>query len=279
MTQKTEWERTCNRFVAFLDIAGFKSLCNLHNEDHNYIYRILKLTTELCDLEENGVIYERDSLYIIAISDSIIIITKDDSDESFSYFTLILGEVFNFTFCLSPMNAVASYGNMTVDRENMIIFGNAYNRAYKLSNEMDYYGVLCDESFEAYIAEKNNKFLDQDSFVKIQSYFKSSDDSGTRIKNYTNLVWFDSLRYNTIAQYAYEKCIIEDGSSSKTDIVKVYDTIPGSYEQRVDFFIHQHFHRCEHKYRDKVKRRLNNTIQSIEDMQTQHLLRYRFDRI
>ena len=81
MYNKMEWELNCKRFVAFIDIAGFKAM--VQNEEATKIATILGEFKLIADkqCEKYGKV---DMLYTIAVSDSIIIISKDDSEDSFS---------------------------------------------------------------------------------------------------------------------------------------------------------------------------------------------------
>ena len=143
-----EWELNCKRFVAFIDMAGFKAM--VHNEEATKIATILGEFKYIADkeCEEYGKV---GMLYTIAISDSIILISKDDSEDSFSCFCQSLGAVFNNTLTFKLMTAAVAFGEMYVDRTNMIFFGEPYNIAYSLQEQMNYYGVLCDDSMSEYL--------------------------------------------------------------------------------------------------------------------------------
>ena len=146
-----EWDLNCKRFVAFIDIAGFKAM--VHNEEATKIATILGEFKYIADkeCEEYGKV---GMLYTIAISDSIILISKDYSEDSFSCFCQSLGAVFNNTLTFKLMTAAVAFGEMYVDRTNMIFFGEPYNIAYSLQEQMNYYGVLCDDSMSEYLKLK-----------------------------------------------------------------------------------------------------------------------------
>ena len=71
--KSTNWKQTCNRMIAFFDILGFKNW--VARENHDTVYRkLLQLTNISNDITKSR------NLYIARFSDSMIIVSKDDSD-------------------------------------------------------------------------------------------------------------------------------------------------------------------------------------------------------
>ena len=191
-----EWELHCKRFVAFIDIAGFKAM--VKSEKITKIADMLGLFKLLADkqCEEYG---HPCMLYTIAISDSIIIISKDDSEDSFSCFCQSLGVVFNNTLTFKLMTAAVAFGEMYVDRTNMIFFGEPYNIAYSLQEQMNYYGVLCDNSMSDYLKSRelstHNANFYKRLFIELPSLLKKKTTneckSCNEMKEILNFKWFD----------------------------------------------------------------------------------------
>lgn len=196
MYKKMEWDLNCKRFVAFIDIAGFKAM--VHNEEATKIATILSEFKLIADkqCEEYGM---ADMLYTIAVSDSIIIISKDDSEDSFSCFCQSLGVVFNNTLTSKLMTAAVAFGEMYVDRTNMIFFGEPYNIAYSLQEQMNYYGVLCDDSMSEYLKTRelstHNAIFYKRLFIELPSSLKEKTmnecKSCNEMKERLNFKWFD----------------------------------------------------------------------------------------
>ena len=264
----SSWERYCKRFVAFLDIAGFKAMCNQHIEDDGYIHDILNHNAILSKLEQSNHENLREYLYILNISDSIIVISKDDSEMALSCLTLAVGEIFNYTFVQAPINGAIAPGLMSVDIEKNIFFGQAYNLAYMLQEQMDYYGIVCDSSVEEYLQRISPDSLLHNVFVKIQSYFKGEKES--KPKACVNYIWFDSLKFGTIS-YTAAQNFVRDKDLSELPLADENGVVCGTYEERIGATINRHYSKCDEKSRGKIGRRLNNTMQSIKDL----LCRYR----
>lgn len=124
------WKVFSMRFVAFLDIAGFKATSKFEF----YSYSLLNAFKKISQEEQNNYKCNTDEyLYIVAISDSIVIFSKDDSIESFCCFSHAIGRIFNKGILLGRlMNAAVSYGEIFVDKDNLIFGGVTYDTAYNL---------------------------------------------------------------------------------------------------------------------------------------------------
>ena len=249
-----EWGLHNKRFVAFLDIAGFKAM--VRNEKTSKIAAILSEFKLLADKQckEYGYPF---MLYSIAISDSIIIISKDDSEESFSCFCQSLGIVFNNTLTFKLITCAVAFGEMYVDRENMIFFGEPYNIAYTLQDNMNYYGVLCDESVSRYIKEK--KLVTQSNhfnfykklFIKLPSSVKKTKIHESPIHYNTqdmlNFKWFDP-HFDPVKRF-----VEQDGM-----LVGTY------YERVVQLFDKERLKQVSYsEEKSKIEERINNTIEIV----------------
>lgn len=249
-----DWVPICKRFVAFIDIAGFKAM--VKKESATEIATLLSDFKLLADkqCEEYG---QPNMLFTIAISDSIVVFSKDDSEDSFACFCQSLGVIFNNAMTLKLMNAGVAFGDMYVDRANMIFFGEPYIIAYTLQEKMDYYGILCDESVSKYIKEKEhvtqNKhfhfykklFIKQPSPLKILKISESSIYKD--MQDVLNFKWFDMHFAPT------HKFVEEDG------------IIVGTYYDRMLRVIERERKKLisTEEY-SKIEERINNTIEMIE---------------
>lgn len=138
-----KWEPTANRYVAFLDIMGFKDL--VLKTPHNEVYKLMKKINhsrkfiegvKWSDAEENLV---KSTTY----SDSIIIYSKDDSYEAFDILVTTVAGLSNYLLRDGiPFKGAVAFGMMTLDIENSIFFGQPLIDAYLLEEEIYYYGIL-----------------------------------------------------------------------------------------------------------------------------------------
>ena len=261
MYKKMEWDLNCKRFVAFIDIAGFKAM--VHNEEATKIATILSEFKLIADkqCEEYGM---ADMLYTIAVSDSIIIISKDDSEDSFSCFCQSLGVVFNNTLTSKLMTAAVAFGKMYVDRTNMIFFGEPYNIAYSLQEQMNYYGVLCDNSMSDYLKSRelpthNDNFnFYKRLFMVIPSSLKKKTTSECKycneMKEKLNFKWFD-MHFDPTHRF-----VEPDG---------IY---VGTYFQRINsFFEREKLNVVHSKNKTMIEERIKNTEDMIGLFSTREL--------
>ncbi len=158
MEEETKWNDTCDRFVAFLDIMGFKD--RVFREEHEDVKKmLLSLRKPISTIEENvknpliqqvlksqdkdDVITHPSIVYPVTFSDSIILISDDASDISamflFSYVSWILQVAFEKRI---PMKGAIAYGEMTSDQGNSLYFGEPLIDAFELQKELKLYGVI-----------------------------------------------------------------------------------------------------------------------------------------
>lgn len=192
MNDNKRWKTSCNRFVAFLDIAGFKYFRKNHKTCE--VEEMLLKIRDATDLQ-NRHFKPYKSLYIINISDSIIVFSKDDSAESFACFSHFIGAIFNQILLeYRLLNGAIAYGDIYVGRRKMIFFGEAYEKAYELQNKMNYYGIACDDSIDNYFSvsdmKQNPDYYDSYHrlYVEVKSYLKK-EDSPCKLLNF---LWYES---------------------------------------------------------------------------------------
>ena len=136
------------RFVSYLDMLGFSGLltCNLN-----------RAWALLCDFErlksgpENlrfG--FDRKLIEVETVfSDSIVIISRDDSDESMRAIVRRTLEVFSAAFQSSiPLRGAIAHGEMIVSHEPLLFTGPAFVEAHRLGESQQFLGVSLDYTTE-----------------------------------------------------------------------------------------------------------------------------------
>lgn len=255
------WKVFSNRFVAFLDIAGFKATTKYPC----YSYSLLQAFKGIAIKEQEQYNIDGiDRLFIVAVSDSIIVFTKDDSIESFCCFVNTVGKIFNISLLFKRfMNAAMVCGNTFVDREQQIFGGEAYDMAYSLQESMNYFGILCDPSISEYL-DKNkdcgvgyfnyykNFFFDVKYYIKEQCGVKRIATG-----KWLNLFWYSFVQYDNIlnTRVIWGNEEIELCTSDQNGI------IAGTYFDFITEAIQNYGEDTP-----KIKQKINNTMDVLESM-------------
>lgn len=190
MEEKVKWNDTCERFVAFLDIMGFKDM--VFRNTHEKIYNILIEFKKRLDDIENTIgrtpkkpdeksrsNSENDHpIGQVIFSDSIILVTNDDSFDSFVNLVSSIFWIFNFALPNNiPIKGAIAYGKTTADFNNSLHFGRPIIDAFELQNEFLMYGIVLHHSAEQFFA--NNNLIEKLDrlFFKWQAPFRSANVS------------------------------------------------------------------------------------------------------
>lgn len=137
------WQPTTSRYVVYIDIMGFKDLVT--RNQHHKIYEMMKSITESMDVTQQvfgKTSKNSNNLLMMTYSDSIIIYSEDGSIESQK--NIIDGTANLLDFIIEdeiPFRGAIAFGNMTLDIENSIFFGQPLIDAYLLSEELAFYGI------------------------------------------------------------------------------------------------------------------------------------------
>jgi hypothetical protein len=146
---KEGWEITSNRFVAYIDIMGFKDM--VARIPHNRIYQMMKKINEKKKLNVN-VKWGKNPDKLIrttTYSDSIIIYSKDKSYDSLDSVMCTVSGLTSDLFMESiPHKGAIAFGVMTLDEDNSIFFGQPLIDAYLLQEELYFYGVILHSTVE-----------------------------------------------------------------------------------------------------------------------------------
>ncbi|WP_276381339.1 hypothetical protein [Flavobacterium sp. H4147] len=208
--KKTNWKTTDKRFVAFLDILGFKDkiMRNTHSEIYDELSKLSKVKSHLekvASKTNESPIYQDADIYIVSFSDSIVIFSKNDDYENFEFFLISL----RYFFSNAIANKIAikggmAYGEISLNKQEQIYFGQPIIDAYLLEEDVNYFGVVAHNSIDKYINDNNSKILS--SKIIEQILFKGKTPLKCGKIHHTNLDWFAmSLNPNKIDKKTEEE--------------------------------------------------------------------------
>jgi hypothetical protein len=174
-----EWSITAERYVAFIDIMGFRSLVLRTPTDQ--IYRIMKAFHDrarlaekqaklmLRETNEGTPRFEMDPkgaefVRVVQFSDSVVAFTPDTSTMSSIAIRLAsMGFIFEGLSARIPLRGAIARGACTADFRHSIFFGQPIVDAYELGEDQQWYGVVEHENCEPKSEE------DVDSIAEMQS--------------------------------------------------------------------------------------------------------------
>lgn len=156
-SNETAWPITCSRYVAYIDIMGFKDM--VARTSHNDIYNMMKKIENSKTKHEN-ILWGNVSSKLVTTttySDSIMIYSKDESNDSLhSLICTVAGLTYDLFIAGIPHKGSIAFGLMTLDKENSIFFGQPLIDAYRLQEELLFYGIIIHASAELNMI--NNKY-------------------------------------------------------------------------------------------------------------------------
>jgi hypothetical protein len=162
-----KWEPTCERFVAFIDIMGFKD--KIYRENHMTILptmqnlqqalsvinkeAILLLEGQVDDAQKDIPI--KSVIRVIIFSDSILLVSLDDSYQSALKITVGANWIITNAFRNQlPIKGAIAHGLFTADLPKSLYFGRPLIDAYELQNELCFYGVVMHHSMDKHLVDK-----------------------------------------------------------------------------------------------------------------------------
>jgi len=164
-----EFQNTCNRFIAYFDIMGFRDLS--YRNSHEEVAKIMNLVSEKIQaikvteeylLKNDGdpdSAFEKAIIMPIVFSDTIILISGSntfyDARKAIYAASFLLSKMLEMGV---PVKGALSYGFMTADLEKSIYFGRPLIDAYLLCEETFFYGATLHHSFEKYLSENDSTF-------------------------------------------------------------------------------------------------------------------------
>lgn len=170
-----------NRFVAFLDIMGFKD--RVARTPHSDLLKDLiefnkEISTLIAEKTVNG-----SDLTLAQFSDSIVIFSSNASQQSFKELAEVTsGIMYKAIQMMIPLKGAIAYGKVTCDMSKQLFFGQALIDAYLLEENVQFYGVLVHHTAEEYVI----KSLPNNIFRDIQAPLKSG-----KISHY-ELIWYNT---------------------------------------------------------------------------------------
>jgi hypothetical protein len=236
------WNPTCNRFVAFLDIMGFRD--RVFREDHDKVKEMLESLRPAIKIIEDEIkkpdlrrllksqskdetISPSSIIYPVTFSDSIILISNDDSDISAFYMLGFVIFVLIIAFEKAiPMKGAIACGKMTADTHESLYFGKPLIDAFELQQELQLYGVVLHHTCEKHINDPN--------FFKDPS-LKGSRDNGI-IKYLAPMKSGKITHYivNWVYTYKNEKVPIFKEKNPINAISNLYNSVSGKPRLYVD---------------------------------------------
>jgi hypothetical protein len=105
-------------------------------------------------------------VFPVSFSDSIILFTSDDKEDSAD--RIIIDAVYVLSQAIEngiPMKGAIAFGEMTVDTTNSLYFGKPIIDAYKLHQELQIYGVILHHTAQKRISELNDTKIITNAFT------------------------------------------------------------------------------------------------------------------
>lgn len=174
--ENQEWDKTCNRFVAFFDIMGFKEMVE-RNEHEVIVQKLesLKVTLRHLDALQNDKRHvEFSETKSITFSDSIIFFSKGDTIGDAN--KIIFDSIFLIIMALDygiPIKGALSFGKITVDIDNSLFFGRPIIDSYLLHDSLQLYTAVIDNHCELKFNELNLPMLVKTFFTEYKANFKT----------------------------------------------------------------------------------------------------------
>lgn len=194
--KKTNWKPTDKRFVAFLDILGFKDSIMRNSHDEIYaqlsIINKFKNTIESSSNENLEEYYSDSDVYVVNFSDSIVIFSKNDSVFNFEYFIVMVRYLFGK--CIDnkiPIKGGIAYGEISLNKSEQIYFGQPIIDAYLLEEDVNHLGITFHNSIDKYLSDNKTQIDDLKYLDKAIFNYKVPLKYGKLKHN--NINWFKIL--------------------------------------------------------------------------------------
>jgi hypothetical protein len=170
MAEKLEgWNPTCERFVAFLDIMGFRDrVFRETHEDIGKMLESLRRRIESIEKQAKNILDDNKAgkfgnftpsyVYPISFSDSIILFSNDNSIFSAGSILINVAVIlYEAILAEIPIKGAIAYGEQTADLDKSIFFGKPLIDAFELQNELQLYDVILHHTTEKQLLNLNQK--------------------------------------------------------------------------------------------------------------------------
>lgn len=149
MQDNSDWKVKTKRYVAFLDVLGFKDYVLRHSIDE--VYGRLQ-TLNGFRPEEGERDYDSDEekrIKVSIFSDSIFIFSRDDAFVTLRHFLSYVKRVMRMALRSEiPLKGAIAYGDIVVDEKGNLFCGQPIIDAYLLEEDLQYMGVVFHHTFE-----------------------------------------------------------------------------------------------------------------------------------
>lgn len=188
--KNTNWLPTDERFVAFIDILGFKDLVmrSTHSKIYDLLSEISKLRGQIDNWKDtNDGRYSNTELYTVSFSDSIVVFSKSGTVEDFDLFIYSVHWLFSEAIKKSiPLKGALAYGEISLNKSNQIYFGQPIIDAYLLEEEVNYFGIVAHNSIEKFYSKHRVESKMQSILTEFKTPLKCGQIS------HLNLLWFST---------------------------------------------------------------------------------------
>ncbi len=152
---------TAKRYVAFLDIMGFKDRVARHS--HEEILLELQQMSEFVSTNLKGL----SDIKFVMFSDSFLFFTEHDDETVLKHLIeLLMGVMNNAINNKIPIKGVVAKGIFTFDFAKQLFFGQPLIDAYGLEENIVIYGIVAHHSFEKDARSLTDWFIDAEIPLK-----------------------------------------------------------------------------------------------------------------
>lgn len=143
-------KNTTERFVAFLDIMGFKD--RVARTNHTSL--LAQLTAFNKDITQYIGKYKTTEIQLAQFSDSIVLFSNDITQRSLMTLAEVTRGIMQTAIKLQiPIKGAIAKGMITCDISKQLFFGQALIDAYLLEENIHYYGILVHHTAEKSVIE------------------------------------------------------------------------------------------------------------------------------
>lgn len=173
-------KNTADRFVAFLDIMGFKDRV----ARTNHAQLLEQLTNFNREITSYIGKYKNSEIQLAQFSDSIVLFSNDTTSISLQTLAEVTRGIMQTAINLQiPMKGAIAQGKITCDIPKQLFFGQALIDAYLLEENINYYGILVHHTAEKSVLTLiDNKKI----FKDIKAPLKSGKISHFELSWYIN---------------------------------------------------------------------------------------------
>lgn len=160
--EKFQWEPRCDRFVAFMDIMGFKE--RVFRDSHENVSKVMeeirKQTRKIKKEAKNKLegrprgwdTFGKTAIIPVIFSDSIILFSSDKSKSAFEYLVFQTKRVMYHALKNNiPIKGAIAYGEQTAAFKKSLYFGKPLIDAFELQKELFFYGVILHHTVQEYL--------------------------------------------------------------------------------------------------------------------------------